>query len=271
LGCICITIWLHGPARLACSTSRPRLPPSVRSPERYGEHWGSQDRTRTAAAGATDDLQCGMASELRLHLRDLNRGMTSAWESAFSGVADVTITCGDIFSMKPGRIDPGDPIDIEADAIVSPANSFGYMNGGIDAVYTHVLGPQVQERLQALLKSEHAGELPVGQAVIVATDNKTIPWCVCAPTMRQPMGVADTLNAFLAFRATLLAVRDHNRSKQAPIRTLLCPGLGTAVGNMPPMRCARQMRAAWDRALGLSPFFPTSLHAAAEDQERLLE
>lgn len=85
------------------------------------------------------------------------------------------------------------------------------------------------------------------------------------------MGVADTLNAFLAFRAALLAVRDHNRGKRKPVRTLLCPGLGTAVGNMPPDRCARQMRAAWDRVLGLKPFFPTSLHAAAEDQERLIE
>lgn len=197
--------------------------------------------------------------------------MVTAWESAFAGVAGVTISCGDIFSTKPGRIDPGDPIDIEADAIVSPANSFGYMNGGIDAVYTHVFGPRVQERLQTLLKADHAGELPVGQAVIVETGNKTIPWCVCAPTMRTPMGVAETLNAFLAFRATLLAVRKHNGTKKKPIRSLLCPGLGTAIGNMPPDRCARQMRAAWDRVLGLKPFFPTSLHAAAEDQESLIK
>ena len=188
--------------------------------------------------------------DLRLHLRDLDKGMVSSWESAFAGVTGVTISRGDIFSTKPGRIDPGDPIDIEADAIVSPANSFGHMNGGIDAVYTHVFGPQVQDRLQALLKADHAGELPVGQAVIVETANKTIPWCVCAPTMRTPMGVAETLNAFLAFRAALLAVRDHNGSKRKPIRTLLSPGLGTAVGNMPPDRCARQMRAACDRVAG---------------------
>lgn len=76
--------------------------------------------------------------DLRLHLRDLSKAMVAAWESAFAGVDKVTISRGDIFSMKPGRIDPGDPIDIEADAIVSPANSFRYMNGGIDAVYTHV-------------------------------------------------------------------------------------------------------------------------------------
>lgn len=208
---------------------------------------------------------------LQLHLRDLSNAMVSAWEVAFAGVPGVTISRGDIFSTKPGPIDPSDPIDVEADAVVSPANSFGYMDGGIDAVYTHVFGPELQERLQALLKAEHAGELPVGQAVIVETGNARIPWCVSAPTMRQPMGVADTLNAFLAFRAALLAVRDHNRTRRSPIHTVLCPGLGTAVGNMPPNRCARQMRAAWDRVVAQTPFFPTSLRAAVEDQERLLE
>lgn len=196
---------------------------------------------------------------------------TAAWESAFSGVPGVTISRGDIFSTKQGPIDPSDPIDIEADAVVSPANSFGYMDGGIDAVYTHVFGTQLQQRLQEVLKLEFAGELPVGQAVIVETGSVLIPWCVSAPTMRQPMGVADTLNAFLAFRAALLAVRDHNRTKRSPIRRLLCPGLGTAVGNMPAPRCARQMRAAWDRVVEQRAFFPTSLRAAVEDQDRLLE
>lgn len=196
--------------------------------------------------------------------------MVAAWESAFAGVAGVTISRGDIFSTKAGHVAPGDPIDIEADAILSPANSFGFMNGGIDAVYTHVFGRGVEQRLQSLLKAEHAGELPIGQAVIVETGNKTIPWCVCAPTMRTPMGVADTLNAFLAFRAALLAVRAHNASARRPIRSLLSPGLGTAVGNMPPERCARQMRAAWDRVLGLKPFFPKSLAEGEEDEAQLL-
>ena len=86
-----------------------------------------------------------------------------------------------------------------------------------------------------------------------------------------PMGVAETLNALMAFRAALLAVREHNGSRRKPIRTLLCPGHGTAVGNMPAERCARQMRAAWDRVLAPKPFFPTSLDAAAEDPKGLFE
>lgn len=196
--------------------------------------------------------------------------MVSAWESAFAGLSDVTMSQGDIFSTRAGPIGVDDPIDVVADAVVSPANSFGFMDGGIDAVFTHVFGPQLQDRLQSLLRAEHAGELPVGQAVIVETGHQTIPWCVSAPTMRSPRGVPDTLNAFHAFRAALLAVRNHNRTERLPIRTLLCPGLGTAVGAMPPARAARQMRAAWDRVALDGVFAPRSLREVLADEERLL-
>jgi hypothetical protein len=78
------------------------------------------------------------------------------------------------------------------------------------------------------------------------------------------------MNAYLAFRAPLVTVLAHNRDKHEPIRTVLCPGLGTAVGRMPVQRCARQMRAAWNRVFGGAPFVPRSLHEAARDEEELL-
>jgi len=159
---------------------------------------------------------------------------------------------------------------VTADAIVSPANSFGFMDGGIDAVYTYQLGPQVQERLRQRLTRDFHGELPVGQAVIVPTARREIPWCISAPTMRTPGIVAETPNAYLAFRAALIAVLAHNHDNQQPIRSILCPGLATAVGRMPVDRCARQMRAAWDRVVGREAFVPGSLHAAVQDEKVLL-
>jgi hypothetical protein len=82
--------------------------------------------------------------------------------------------------------------------------------------------------------------------------------------------VADTVNAYLAFRAALRAVLAHNRSGAPPIRSLLCPGLGTAVGRIPVARCARQMRVAWDRVLGQQSFTPASVRQAAADELALL-
>ena len=207
---------------------------------------------------------------IEIHLRDLGKSLVDAWRREFAGVASVTTSCGDIFSTKSGAVGANDPIDVRADAIVSPANSFGFMDGGIDAVYTHQFGERLQQRLQQLIAAEHGGELPVGMAVIVPTMHADIPWCISAPTMRVPRDVADTVNAYLAFRAALRAVLAHNASGQAPIERVLCPGLGTAIGKMPVGRCARQMRVAWDHVLGARAAMPRSIRAAADDELELL-
>ncbi len=176
------------------------------------------------------------APPLTLRLRDRNAALVQAWQRHFGARASVEVSQGDIFGAG-------------ADALVSPANSFGYMDGGIDAVYLERFGGGLQSRLQRVLAEEHHGELPVGQAVIVATGRPEMPWLVSAPTMRIPRRVDKTLNAYLAFRAALRAVLQHNAQAEAagakPIGSILCPGLGTAIGGMPEDRCARQMAFAY--------------------------
>jgi O-acetyl-ADP-ribose deacetylase (regulator of RNase III) len=174
-----------------------------------------------------------MMREVRLILRALSYEMVYAWQRHFAGEASVSCEQGDIF----GRT---------ADAIVSPANGFGYMDGGIDLVYSQRLGWQVEARVRARLLAEHDGELPVGQALIVETGREELPLLISAPTMRVPMDVSSTAHAFLAFRAALRAVREHNRSQPRRIESVLCPGLCTGEGRMPYDRAARQMRAAYD-------------------------
>ncbi len=168
------------------------------------------------------------------HLRDRNLDLVTAWSHLFADVPGVEVSHGDIF---------GD--GVTADAIVSPANSFGYMDGGIDAVYLGRFGDDLQDRLQALLRSEFDGELPVGQAVIIETGDTGIPHLVAAPTMRVPEDVRGTVNAYLAFRAVIRAVGEHNSSGRPPIRSVLCPGLATAIGKMPVDVAAQQMLLAY--------------------------
>jgi O-acetyl-ADP-ribose deacetylase (regulator of RNase III) len=159
---------------------------------------------------------------LVFELRDIDGDVVRAWEKYFKGIANVRISQGDIFERP-------------ADAIVSPANSFGYMDGGIDLVYLRRFGWELQTRLQAHLRDEHDGELPVEQATIVETFDTAIPYLVSAPTMRIPMNLFNTINAYLAFRAAIRAVKLHNRVVPgAAIRTIMCPGLCTAIGRMPP-------------------------------------
>ena len=133
-----------------------------------------------------------------------------------------------------------------ADAILSPANSFGFMDGGIDLLYSNFFGWELQHRLRKSIREEHAGEVPIGCAVVVPTDHDRIPLLVSAPTMRVPGDISDTVNVYLAFRAALLAVRSSTR-----IKSLLSPALGTGIGGMSARRAAKQMHAAYvDVVLG---------------------
>ena len=173
---------------------------------------------------------------IELHIRDTDPLVFGAMTAAFAGEYTVTVSQGDIF-------------DARADAIVSPANSFGCMDGGIDQVFSEFFGATLEHRLRALLREEHHGELPVGQALIMETRRAEIPYLVSAQTMRIPGSVSRTLNAYLACRAALAAVLAHNACGARQIQTLLMPGMATGIGDMPPERAARQMRLAYETVL----------------------
>jgi len=138
----------------------------------------------------------------------------------------------------------GDYFSRPAAAMVSAANSFGFMDGGLDAAIRDVLGFAVQQRAQRVIVERHHGELPVGAAELIDTDDDRWPVLVIAPTMRVPENVNQTLNAYLAFRAALLACRRAN------IESVVCCGLGTGIGGMEPQRAAVQMRMALLHASG---------------------
>jgi len=119
---------------------------------------------------------------MQIYLRDRNTQLTQCWEQVFANVDDVHVSCGDIF-------DDGEHMNV--DAIVSPANSFGFMDGGIDYVYSEFFGWKMQDHLQRVLWQKHHGELLVGQAVVIdiREDNPDtpIPYLISAPTMRTPL------------------------------------------------------------------------------------
>jgi O-acetyl-ADP-ribose deacetylase (regulator of RNase III) len=172
----------------------------------------------------------------RIRLVDKWKPLTDAWSEVFAEHESISVECGDFFSEP-------------ADAMLSPANSFGIMDGGLDLAIRTQIGGEIQRRVQSVIVDRHHGELPVGAAEVVETENARWPFLVVAPTMRVPEPVANTLNAYLAFRAALLAIRAFNQA--APrIRSLVVPGLGTGIGAMDARRCAAQMRVAYDQAAG---------------------
>jgi O-acetyl-ADP-ribose deacetylase (regulator of RNase III) len=179
-----------------------------------------------------------------LHLHTLDPAMAAAWAEAFAGatgVISVAVVEQDILAGP-------------ADALVSPANSFGYMDGGIDLAYRRFFGAQLEARLQRRIADARHGELPVGDALLIETGHDAIRHLVAAPTMRVPEPVADTVNVYLALRAALLAVLEHNAHAPVPIRSLRSPALGTGAGHMPLARAAFQMRAACESVAGPAPW-----------------
>lgn len=147
----------------------------------------------------------------------LDADLCAAWTNALEAQAlpvQPTIMQRDITSLK-------------VEAVVSPANSFGFMDGGVDLAYSHTFGWHVQARLQAAIQRMPFGELLVGQAFTVETDHPDIPLLIAAPTMRSPRNVFDAEDIFLAARVAvaLAASRD--------VASLAFPGMGTGAGGVP--------------------------------------
>lgn len=177
------------------------------------------------------------ADELRLILCDTRRDVVDAWIDHFRDLPAVEIRHGSLLEVSCG-------------ALVSPANSFGDMSGGVDQWIDRHYRGAAQREVVRRIREEFFGELPVGAALIVDTEEARLPLIAVAPTMRTPGNVANTLNAYLAMRAALVTVCRYAQSNPAPIRRLAVPGLCTGVGGMHPGLAARQMRAAYDNVIG---------------------
>jgi len=166
---------------------------------------------------------------MHITLLDTNPNIRDAWSEYFPGMENISISGEDFRDMK-------------ADAIVSPANSFGFMDGGIDLAYSLHFGWEVQTRLQNSIASfnEDIVELFVGQALCIETVNNSIPHLIFAPTMRVPQVINDSVDVYLATRAALLL------TKRLGFKSIIIPGMGTGVGQVNPNVAAKRMRMAYD-------------------------
>lgn len=125
-------------------------------------------------------------------------------------------------------------------SVVSPANSQGFMDGGIDRIYTEYFGLRPQTELQSAISRLHAGELAVGASLVVSTGHERIPYLISAPTMVTP-GPVPKENAFYAMSAVLNAATQH----EDILEEVYCPGLCTDVGEVDADDAAEEMAFAY--------------------------
>ena len=167
-----------------------------------------------------------------LNLVAINAQLVDAWNREFVHLPDVHIYEGNILM-------------IAENTIVSPANSYGLMDGGIDDQYVQFFGPIIQGDVQKAIheycrKSLGYDHLPVGASVFVETGNKKIPYMISAPTMVNP-GPVGMENCFFAMAAILNEAWRH-RDK---VKMIYCPGLATGTGRVPYDLAAKEMANAY--------------------------
>lgn len=171
--------------------------------------------------------------QFEIILCDIDPDVCHAWRRAFRGHS-VSVEEGDFF-------------DVAADAYVSPANSHGIMDGGLDLLLRNRF-PGVESRVQRAIDAR-GGLLPVGQAVVVETGDSDVPYLVSAPTMIRPSSILGTRNVYLAMGAIPASIDMFNQDNSDDIRSVAIPGLGTGVGRMTPEAAASQMLEAYENWL----------------------
>lgn len=117
-------------------------------------------------------------------------------------------------------VEKGDLTQVTCDAIVNPANSYGYMGGGVAGAIKRIGGIEIEN--EAVSK----GPIPVGKAVVTTAGSLPCKYVIHAPTMKQPAMRIGIDNVKLATKAALdLAIK-------LKLKSIAIPGMGTGVGGV---------------------------------------
>ncbi|MEU7764077.1 macro domain-containing protein [Nocardia sp. NPDC049190] len=166
---------------------------------------------------------------LRVVLTDINPDVVVAWRAAFADNPEIEIHHGSI-------------LDEHVDAWVTPTNSRGRMDGGLDAVIKQHLGAGIQLRVQRAIRDQCAGRLPVGSAVCVPSGATNPRYLISTPTMETSVqNVSETLNVALACAAGFQAIHRQNNDAPGSIASVALVGMGAETGNVPARVCANLM------------------------------
>jgi O-acetyl-ADP-ribose deacetylase (regulator of RNase III) len=165
---------------------------------------------------------------LKLHLIDSDLDVTSELQRAFSRFDEVDVRHGDLLALAE-------------ECVVSPANSFGFMDGGFDRELYSFFGPAIESRVQDAINRRPEGHLPIGASLVVRTGHSRVPFLLVAPTVTLPEQT-DPTNAYRAMRAILRIAR----AESAFFSHVFCPGLATGVGGVTLSEAADQMARAYN-------------------------
>jgi len=126
----------------------------------------------------------------------------------------------------------GDITEFQGDAIVNPANSYGYMGGGV-ALAIKLRGGKVIEE-----EAVKQAPIPIGSAVVTTGGSLKVRAIIHAPTVVRPGDRSSPENVYRATRAAL------EKAVERGFKSVAFPLMGAGVGGLPPKEAARAMYSA---------------------------
>lgn len=182
---------------------------------------------------------------MKIYLLDINKEMTDAWRSHFEEPHDSRIC---VVNDNFAHFMESHP---NVEAIVSPANSFGLMDGGYDKAIVDYFGKGIMHAVQNAIMNQWRGEQPVGTSMVVYSDkflyeDDIFRSSICqilihTPTMRVPEVIIDPRIVYQCMRTTLLKVIREE------VSSVVIPAFGGGCGKVPCDVIARMMYLAYQQ------------------------
>jgi O-acetyl-ADP-ribose deacetylase (regulator of RNase III) len=153
---------------------------------------------------------------MKIYLLDINKDMAKCWKEFFNNEPNICVVCSDFAEfMRKTRVD----------CVVSPANSFGLMDGGYDAAITKWFGDQLQQRVQQYIIDKLRGEQIVGTSFIIDS-GKDDQYLIHTPSMRTPQKIRDPLVTYSCMRSCLITAYENK------VKSMVIPAFGGLTGDV---------------------------------------
>ncbi|KAF8502589.1 hypothetical protein F5888DRAFT_1607629 [Russula emetica] len=182
-----------------------------------------------------------------------SESLVKAWTQAITTLPSNLQTH---FTVLEGMLSSLPPDKLRCDCIVSPANSFGIMDGGFDLALSLAFQGQgadgtkmLSRHVQRALRARWHGYLPPGSCLVTSLPSASdhgagdgnpfgASYIAVLPTMRYPVDVR--WHRDLVYNAVWSLVVETKTTRRT-IQRVLMTGLGTGYGQVSVARCAQQM------------------------------
>ena len=171
---------------------------------------------------------------LKIYLLDINKEIVDCLKAEFSSYENVHVVHDDFKHF----MDTHNYVE----CVVSPANSFGFMDGGYDKAIIDYFGKELEEDVQRYIKKHYYGEQLIGTSFIIDIPN-TNKQLIHTPTMIYPSAIKDPTIIYHCMRSTLMVAIVNS------ISSIVIPSFGGATGKVKPRLIAKYMRLGYEQIM----------------------